>query len=177
MKGFTLRRLGGSDLRVLEKIAFEIFYPSSLVAREVMQSYRLYFKKGHGNRKIEKSVDDWISIEYYVLVEDKTKRIVGITGLYRINWGSPDSFWLGWFGVDKAFRGRGLGTELLAMTERIAKERGAKYFCIESSDFPANQHAAKLYTEMDYKKFGPIPNYWPGFRNERYGLVIFIKKL
>lgn len=53
----------------------------------------------------------------YFIIKNENKNI-GITGLYSF---SNSTAWIGWFGLHKSFRGKGLGRKSLLKTIEIAK--------------------------------------------------------
>lgn len=58
-------------------------------------------------------------------------------------------------GVDRDFRGEGIGEALMNAVEDEAKEIGVKV--IELQVFGENDPAINLYTKLGYKKFGVLP--------------------
>ncbi|WP_228407326.1 GNAT family N-acetyltransferase [Proteus faecis] len=78
----------------------------------------------------------YIQMEQYtplaVFKEESSKKIDGITGDILGNWLRIRYLW-----VDKAYRGKDIGTELLQTMELAAKEKGAKYAEVDTFSFQA----------------------------------------
>ncbi len=100
------------------KIAWAIVkdcFSSNRDRKEIEYYYKLYVDH------------DWTKTAHflrYFIVYQGTKP-VGITGLYKMN-KTDTTFWLGYFGVIKKERKKGLGTEILIKTLQMAKGMGAK---------------------------------------------------
>jgi GNAT superfamily N-acetyltransferase len=79
----------------------------------------------------------------------------------------------GWLYVDllvvpEAFRGRGLGTELLARAEEVARKRGCIGLWLHTGTF----QAPGFYEKRGFTAFGTIPDYPPG-----HATVYYLKRL
>jgi GNAT superfamily N-acetyltransferase len=76
---------------------------------------------------------------------------VGLTGWYREDDGT---MWLGWFGVVRSCRGRGLGTQILRMTADIVAGFGVKEMFIYSGQRREEHAAHRLYTDNGFINTG-----------------------
>ena len=76
--------------------------------------------------------------------------------------------------VLRAFRGRGIGKELMAAVERKAKELGRWLLVLDT--VPA-QPAEKLYERIGYRRAGVVPDYAEKSGGGFEPTVIFYKKL
>lgn len=79
----------------------------------------------------------------------------------------------GWLYVDllvvpEAFRGQGLGSELLACAEKIARRRGCIGLWLHTGTF----QAPGFYEKLGFTAFGTIPDYPPG-----HATVYYLKRL
>lgn len=100
------------------KIAWSIVkdcFPSESDRKEIEWYYKLYVNCGWKKTAY--------SLQYFIVYEGA--RAVGITGLYKMN-KTGTTFWLGYFGVIKKERKKGIGTEILTKTLQMAKRRDAK---------------------------------------------------
>jgi len=70
-------------------------------------------------------------LEYYLLF--KGKDIIAMTGLYSVKVHPKKIAWNAWFGVDKKYRNKGLGSRLLKWTGNKAKKSGFKYLYVVAS--------------------------------------------
>ena len=89
--------------------------------------------------------------EYYLLYLNGV--CVGVTGIY-VYPEDPDSAWLGWFGILKAFRRQRLGSEALRLFEDTASARGYRfarlYTDAENNDIAIAFYKANGYTCEPY---------------------------
>lgn len=90
-----------------------------------------------------------------VLVRDKEGEVVG--GL----WGHTGYGWLfiQLLVVPASLRGRGVGTEIIKLAEREAKNRGCHSAWLDTFEFQARG----FYERIGYECFGELPNYPKGF--------------
>lgn len=80
-----------------------------------------------------------------VWVATEAGRVVGVTGLYEDEDDAPAALWLGWFCVDPAHRGRGLGSALLDFSISEAHRSNKAFLRVLTSDAPEEQAAQSLY--------------------------------
>lgn len=96
----------------------------------------------------------YIQMEQYtplaVFKEESGKKIGGITGDILRNWLRIRYLW-----VNKAYRGKDIGTELLQAMELAAKEKGAKYAEVDTFSF----QALPFYQKQGFEIFGMLENY------------------
>lgn len=89
-----------------------------------------------------------------IIVLDENKQwIGGIHAEVYWNWLEINDFWL-----KKEYRGEGIGRELLELTEKIAKEKGAENALLTTFEFQART----FYEMKGYKVVGEIKDYPPG---------------
>ena len=84
--------------------------------------------------------------EYYLLYEGGA--CAGIIGLYRYP-EDADSAWLGWFGIRRGFRRRGLGAIALKLFEDMAAARGYRFARLYT-DAVDNEGAIAFYRANGY---------------------------
>jgi GNAT superfamily N-acetyltransferase len=92
-------------------------------------------------------------LQYWVVIDKDTDKIVALTGLYQDFEQAGDEVWLGWFCVDPDQRRRGLGRETLKWTIDFAKSQGYKYLRLWTSDHPDEAPAQALFESMGLKAF------------------------
>lgn len=86
-------------------------------------------------------IEDKNPRELGVYLEDESgKKIAGLIGDTHGNWLMVKYLW-----VDKAQRGKKIGSQILEQAERIAMERGCKYVFLDTFSFQAPEF---------YKKYG-----------------------
>jgi ribosomal protein S18 acetylase RimI-like enzyme len=78
-----------------------------------------------------------------------------------------------WLVVGAASRGQGVGSALLAETERSLRARGARVVRVETSSLEGQGGASRFYQRSGYRRVGEIPDFYrPGD-----DLLIFAKTL
>ena len=124
--------------------------------KKAIEIQRMIFPKEDGalnilasldrNLFIEKTGLDYVDdhVKYYLAKVDDN--YIGITGIYYYD---SDNAWLGWFGILKEFRNKGLGRELLRNTVSKAKSMNFKNMRLYT-DFVDNKDAIKLYEEEGF---------------------------
>lgn len=81
-------------------------------------------------------------IDAHFMATDEGK-VIGVIGWYQDNvnyanaamgdaFPGADAYWVGFFAVDKAYRGKGIGYALLQELEKAVKEKGAKKLWVSS---------------------------------------------
>ena len=127
-------------LKEAEKLLEKVFYPSkeeklTLISSLYPNKYEKYLKK-HSFKELK----------YYVLVENK--KVIGMIGLYAYD---KKSYWLGWFCVEKKYRGKGFGKKLLDFAIDKSKKRRVLYLYTENSkEF---ETARKLYAKYGFELY------------------------
>lgn len=106
--------------------------------------YSLDFRRGICDRIC------WTWQEPYRVTEDRTRYdVLGIIGLYR-RLNEPNALHLGWFGVDPAARGRGIGGHLLDFAIAEARRAGVPYLRLDTTDEPDLAAANRLYDQRGF---------------------------
>jgi GNAT superfamily N-acetyltransferase len=100
-------------------------------------------------------------LEYYLVIDPHTNKIVALTGLYSMKTYPLDEIWLGWFGVEPAERGKGIGKTVLEWTIAKAKSNGYKHFKLWTTDSAEEAVAQRLYeaTGFDIYNTEKTPEY------------------
>jgi ribosomal protein S18 acetylase RimI-like enzyme len=164
---YSVRRLKEEDLVAAFRI-FEESFDEPTVKRAKL-NYRQYFAFGHDDDTVEcNKHHNWISVEYYIV--ENNDDIVGTFGLYAMSW-SPTSYWLGWIAIAPEHRRKGIGTSCLKMAEEMARQKGARLFCLETSQL--YDEAIEFYVSQDFKPCGRIDKYY----GKHEPLLIFSKRL
>jgi GNAT superfamily N-acetyltransferase len=99
----------------------------------------------------------------YVLVtvrDEPGTLLGGLFGATYLGWLQVHSVWL-----PDALRGRGYGTELMAIAEREATRRGCSHVLLETYSF----QALPFYEKCGYTVFSRLDNFPPG--GARYALT------
>ena len=94
-------------------------------------------------------------LEYFVMLDPKTKQVVGLTGIYTEEEDADNICWLGWFCIDKDYRRRGLGKKLLEYSICKAKELNKQYLHLYTYNSEEFQPAIKFYEQYGFKRYMP----------------------
>jgi len=86
---------------------------------------------------------------------------------------APGSWYVNVLAVFPEYRGQGLGTGLLGVAERIARQNGNRGLSIIVSD--ANHGARRLYTRCGFREAGERLKVKDGWRNEGRSWVLLTK--
>ena len=90
-------------------------------------------------------------VKYYVALEGA--KVVGTSGLYKMENDPKETFWLGWFCVDETYRRKGIGSKLLDYTIREEKRRSGRTLKLWTTNHPPMLTAQILYRKMGFKIF------------------------
>jgi len=94
------------------------------------------------------------SLEYFVVREDVSKKIIGVTGFYTRTLDPKNVAWFGWYGIDPSQRGKGIGRKILEWTIKLIKDRGFNTFRLYTSTDPNEAAAQILYEKLGFKIIG-----------------------
>jgi len=92
-------------------------------------------------------------LKYYVAIDEKFSKVIGTTGIYEFWKDKKEASWLAWFCVDPEYRGKGIGSKLLAYIIKKAKKRKKKFLRLYTSPNPAEEKAQILYKNRGFKEF------------------------
>jgi GNAT superfamily N-acetyltransferase len=90
-----------------------------------------------------------------LVARDELGVVGGLLGQTRWKWLYVAKLW-----VDERGRGKGIGTQLLAAAEELARTRG----CTDASLDTFEYQARPFYEKLGYELFGTLDGYPPGFR-------------
>ncbi len=130
-----LVKINKNNLQTALRTAYSIFPGKN------DRKYLTMWYKRHANNTYKQHT----SIRKYFLAY-LSKEPVGITGLYQFK-GVKD-IWLGWFGVVKEARRRGIGSEMLRKTINVARKTKAPNLRI----YTISKKAMALYEKNGFKK-------------------------
>jgi ribosomal protein S18 acetylase RimI-like enzyme len=109
---------------------------------------------------------------YFFLFAEEDDRLLGYTCFGPIA-GSLHSYDLYWIAVDPKTQGRGIGKQLMAESERLMAERGARRVYADTSSRPQYESTRAFYLACGYVQEALLVDFYaPGD-----GKVIFVKVL
>lgn len=94
---------------------------------------------------------DIVSIMHWVAIDADTGQVIGTTGLYEFPEDQEEAFWLGWFCVSPAARGKGVGRKLLEFSISLARLLGKRVLRLYTSAHRKELHAQALYKQQDFE--------------------------
>jgi len=94
------------------------------------------------------------TMKYYVACTHN-KKVAGLIGLYEEIGDSNDICWVGWFCVDKNYRGFKIGKDLLDFIIKKAKSIGKKYIHLYTYDDKKFSKAKEMYINYGFKQYKP----------------------
>ena len=90
------------------------------------------------------------SVKYYVGTDEKSGKVIGVTGIYTQAGDEEDCAWITWYCVDPDYRGRGFGAQLLDFTIAKAREMGKKFLRLYTSVNEDVEKAMNLYKKRGF---------------------------
>ena len=109
---------------------------------------------------------------YFFLFAEEEDRLLGYTCFGPIA-GTLYSYDLYWIAVDPKTQGRGIGKQLMAESERLMAERGARRVYADTSSRPQYEATRAFYLACGYVQEALLADFYaPGD-----GKVIFVKVL
>ena len=90
------------------------------------------------------------SIQYFIMLDTTKDKVMGLTGIYSEEEDTSDMCWLGWFCIDKKYRGKGLSKKLLAFSINVAEGLNKKYLHLYTYDSKEYITAMKLYEKYHF---------------------------
>jgi GNAT superfamily N-acetyltransferase len=145
----TIEKLSNSTLDLAIQLRNRTFKGLSNCEKETLEA-----SLDIDNEKYKKCLNEnKISyLEYFVMIEEKTNKVIGLTGIYVED--KEEECWLGWFCVDENYRGQGLGQKLLDFSINRAKELNKNVLKLYTYDSKEYQPAINLYEKNCFKNIG-----------------------
>lgn len=94
---------------------------------------------------------------HWLLIDRKSKKVVGTVGLYTQTPDRKAPYWLGWFGVLDEYRSLGLGKLMFQWIVDELHRRKKTVLKIETSDLHYAESAVRLYKRFGCKQIKRIP--------------------
>jgi GNAT superfamily N-acetyltransferase len=107
---------------------------------------------------------------YFFLFAEEEGRLLGYTCFGPIP-GSVHSYDLYWIAVDPGAQGRGIGKKLMARSEQIMRERGARRIYADTSSRPQYEPTRVFYLSCGYAQEAFLVDFY----GAGDGKVIFVK--
>ncbi len=167
MKDYSIETLSSSNYHQALKVALEIFKSDPNAKEWIPNAYQKAVFP-------ERYIGEQNKFAYWVLVDNKTKKIVGVTGLYTKNKDRSFCYWLGWFGIIPEYRRKSIGKYLFDWTLKEVKRRGKTTLRIETSDLMYARAAVNFYLTNDCYS---IERKEAKFKKMTYNQIFFEKKL
>jgi ribosomal protein S18 acetylase RimI-like enzyme len=114
-----------------------------------------YYAEYFGDPERTASADE----EPLVAVEE-TGCVVGMCGFQPDAYFTPGIYWVSWFYVDAACRGRGVGSALLQRVVESVSAFGARKLFVDTSSDPIYGVAVELYERFGFQVEGVLTDYY-----------------
>lgn len=98
-----------------------------------------------------------------------------VIGLYQEIGAPADEFWVGWFGVHPALRGKGIGSLLVDIVSAEARARGGSVLRLYTEH--DNERAISLYEHIGFRKTGTMAGHGPRQAGSKGTEIIMSKAL
>lgn len=102
--------------------------------------------------------------------------IIGLTGIYEAEFWR-DVTWGAWGAIDPARARRDAVFETLRLTEERAKQNGARWFCLETSDCEKYRHARRIYELYGLRPLLTIPNFYTNDDGKSEKFIVYGKPI
>ena len=103
-------------------------------------------------KKILKT-NDIKSLYYFVVREDISKKIIGLTGIYTELEDDETDGWLGWFCIDEKYKSKGFGKKLFEFSIELAQEMDKKTLHIYTYDIKKHARAIEMYKKYGFVEY------------------------
>jgi len=137
---YTIESLSNSNLTAALKLRNKIFKGLSKCEKETLEMSLDINNKKYKDCLSQSQIS---YLEYFVMIESKTKQVIGLTGVYIEN--NNNECWLGWFCIDENYRKNSLGQKLLDFSINRAKELKKKVLKLYTCNSEGYKPAMKLY--------------------------------
>ena len=114
------------------------------------------------------AINEIITSKYWIVRDNITNDIIGLTGIYTEVSDTKDDCWLGWFCINDKYRGKGFGKRLLEYSIDLAQEINKKYLHIYTYDIKKHKRAISMYEEYGFKEYN--------VENSKYKRDLYFKK-
>jgi len=137
---YTIESLSKSNLTLALQLRDTIFQDLSKCEKETLEASLDINNKKYKNCLSQNQIS---YLEYFVMIETKTKQVIGLTGIYTEK--NDNECWLGWFCIDENYRKNALGQKLLEFSINRAKELKKKILKLYTYNSEEYKPAMKLY--------------------------------
>ena len=115
-----------------------------------------YFTEYFSDPKRVDSPDE----EHFVVIEDATKRILGVSGYTPDQYRTPGIYWVGWTYVDRDFQRKRLGSTIFQYVIDIVSQKEARKLYIDTSSDAKYQPAVAFYKHFGFQTEGVLKDYY-----------------
>lgn len=148
----TYSPLSQENLKEASNLVYSVFPDDFNSEDSPYEAYRASLDSHEHEDFILKHDIDYM--QYFVVKNPSTEKIIGVTGWYTQKSDNDDTVWLGWYCLSPLERGKGLGKEILKWTMGKVKEKGYKVMKLYTSTDPNEATAQSLYEKMGFKIIG-----------------------
>ena len=159
---FIIEQLSYDTLKKAEKLRDDTFGNIEDIEKNLL---RASLDKELHKQSLKQN--DITTLSYWVARDKVSKKVIGLTGLYTEIY-DEENCWLGWFCVDKTYRGKGLGKRLLQFAEEQAKSLKKETMHIYTYNSKKYARAIEMYKQFGYSEYA--------VKNTKYKRDLYFKK-
>ncbi len=154
-KLLTAETISAENLDIALYIGDRCFFGSE--QDEIRKTYLTWIQNGPTEFHSHDPFFAWISrLVNYQVYRGAENEPVGIGGLYQLK-SEPQSYWLGWLGVDQSRRGAGYGSAIISDCEARAIADGGTTMKLYHRI--GDPQIAEFYAKRGYERLGEIELY------------------
>ena len=121
--------------------------PSRALEASIDNAKQIQFRK----ELFEEHKITMLDFNYWVALDSGTEEVSGVIGLYTDQDDHSEAAWISWFCVGEAYRGKGVGGELIDFVVERTTREGKKYLRLFTSTDPNEAAAQKLYEKRGFR--------------------------
>jgi GNAT superfamily N-acetyltransferase len=163
--GIILERLSLSTLAPALRLANSVFPDDINSGERVNLAFRVSLLV-NSDSKLKQMVGHLLlrvagvsKLRYWAALDETTRQVIGVTGLYEKREDAHEVAWGGWMCVDPTYRGHGLGRKLAEFSIETARSEGKHWARLYTSTLPGEVAAQHLYDSLGFVIYRtePIP--------------------
>jgi len=160
---FFIEPLSAHTLKEAEQLRNSIFKDIDEI--EKLNLVASLDKEKYRDVYIKNEID---TMKYWIARDKQSLQVIGLTGIYKEIEDEEHECWLGWFCVQKKYRGLGFGKKLLKFSEEQAISLDKNYLYIYTYNTKYYKTAIEMYKKFGYKSY--VVN------NTKYKKDLYFKK-
>jgi GNAT superfamily N-acetyltransferase len=129
-------------------------FPNQNLFENASLAFRFSLKPNSIIAKIAFYIVGVTKVRYWVAVDDRSREVIGTTGLYCNKKDKDSVYWLGWTCVEPKARGQGIGGKLVDFCIEKTRAEGKKFLRLYTSTALNQATAQILYEKRGFRIVG-----------------------